>query len=225
MTDQAPEPGRPAGTVYGRGGVDAGPPAAGGGGGMHRAVPLAVGAGGVAVLLLGWAAWNSINGDKEPAVAATVTTAATTPAAVPSATEPERPRLSTGQWLLSPLGDENTYLTVSEDFARMSPADPAPLTVVPGLEDEACFSFQLPDGRFLRHYDYRLRFDASDDSDLFRADATFCQESGTEAGTVRLRSKNYPDFRVHHRADDSVYIDKPEGTAFDAESSFMVQAP
>ncbi|WP_430782481.1 AbfB domain-containing protein [Actinoplanes sp. G11-F43] len=224
MTDQAPGPGRPAGTVYGRGGVDAGPPPPASG--LPRAVPVIVGAGGVAVLLLAWVAWSSISGDKTPAVAATATGGPTTPAAAgPSATEPARPQLATGQWLLSPLDDENTYLTVSEDFAKMSPADPAPLTVVAGLDDEACFSFQLSDGRFLRHFDYRLRFDASDESDLFRADATFCQESGTEAGTIRLRSKNYPDFRVHHRGDDSLFIDKPEGDSFDGESTFMVQSP
>lgn len=223
MTDQAPGPGRPSGgTVYGRGGVDL--PPAEPSSGLPRAVPIIVGAGGVAVLLLGWVAWNSINTDKDPAAAATaVVTAA--PTAAESPTEEAKPRFGTGKWLLSPLGDENTYLTVSEDFAKMSPADPATLTVVAGLDDEACFSFQLSDGRYLRHFDYRLRFDGSDDSDLFRADATFCQESGTEDGTVRLRSKNYPDYRVHHRSDDSLYIDKPEGSSFDAESSFMVQAP
>ncbi|SDS89395.1 AbfB domain-containing protein [Actinoplanes derwentensis] len=219
MTDQGPGPARPSGTVYGSGG-----PAAPSDG-LPRFVPIAVGAGGVAVLLLAWAAWNSITGEKDPAVAATATAATTPAAAQPSAAEPAKPLLGAGEWQLSPLGDENTYLTVSGDFAKMSPADPATVTVVAGLGDEACFSFRLSDGRFLRHFDYRLRFDASDDSDLFRADATFCQESGTDAGTIRLRSKNYPDYRIHQRKDASLYIDKPEGAAFDGESSFMVQTP
>ncbi|HWS33635.1 MAG TPA: AbfB domain-containing protein [Actinoplanes sp.] len=224
MTDQAPGPGRPSGgTVYGRGGVDL-PPAAPGGG-LPRAVPIIVGAGGVAVLLLGWVAWSSINSDKDPAAAATAVVTSAPTSAAPSPAEEAKPQLGTGQWLLSPLGDENTYLTVSADFAKMSPADPATLTVVAGLDDEACFSFRLSDGRYLRHFDYRLRFDDSDDSDLFQADATFCQESGTEAGTVRLRSKNYPEYRIHHRADDALYIDKPEGETFDDESTFMVQSP
>ncbi|GAA1641460.1 AbfB domain-containing protein [Actinoplanes couchii] len=218
MTEQ----GRPSGTVYGRGGVDTGGDEPGGG--LPKAVPIIVGVGGVAVLLLGWAAWSSIMGDKEPAVAATATV--TTPPSVESSpSEPAKPELGTGEWLLSPAGDENNYLTVSEDFAKMSPADPATLTVVAGLDDEACFSFQLADGRYLRHFDYRLRFDAGDDSDLFQADATFCRESGTAAGTIRLTSKNYPEYRIHQRQDGALYIDKPEGDSFDAESSFMVQAP
>lgn len=218
MTDQAPGP-RQSGTVYGRGGADvtkAGPDR------LSRALTIGVGAGVIAVLVLGYAAWSSTGGGTDkPAVAAPTTTAAQEPA--PEATVSQKPQLAVGSWLLSPLGDEDTYLTANGEFAKMSPADPATLRVSAGLGDDTCFSFQLEDGRYLRHFDYRLRFDTSDDSELFRADATFCQEAGTDVGTLRLRSKNYPDYVLHQRDDDSLYIDKADESA--TGSSFMVQVP
>jgi hypothetical protein len=215
MTDQIPGP-RPSGTVYRRGSVElteSGPDR------LHRAMIVGVGLGVVAVLGLGYAAWTSTGGGAEKPAAAAATSAPAEPAAATTATTPATPRLAAGSWLLSPLGDEDTYLTANGDYAKMSPADPATLTVSAGLADDTCFSFRLEDGRYLRHFDYRLRFDTSDDSELFRADATFCQEAGTDAGTVRLRSKNYPEFLLHRRDDDSLYIDKESGT------SFMVQVP
>ncbi|GAA4954631.1 AbfB domain-containing protein [Actinoplanes utahensis] len=222
MTDQGPS--RSGGTVYGRGGLDvtAGAPSR-----LPRIIPAIVGAGAVAVLILGYTAWSSIGGGPdEPAAAATAPASVTTAAAPePSTADPAPARLSTGEWLVSPLGDPNTYLTVSNEFAKMSPADPTRLSVVTGLADGSCFSFRLEDGRYLRHFDYRLRFDTSDDSDLFRADATFCPETGAAAGAFRLRSENYPEFLLHRRDDDSLYIAKPEGDDFTARSSFMVQDP
>ena len=183
-------------------------------------MPIAVGVGVVAVLALGYAAWNSTaGGGDEPAAAAVVPESAAAPGPAPSAAAPAR--LAPGSWLLSPLGDPDTYLTMNGEFAKMSPADPATLTVVTGLADDGCFSFRLDGDRYLRHFDYRLRADEWDDSDLFRADATFCQEAGAAAGTVRLRSKNYPDHLVHRRDDDALYIDKATGDA--AGFSFMVQ--
>jgi hypothetical protein len=47
-------------------------------------------------------------------------------------------------------------------------------------------------GYFLRHRDFVLQLDRTDDSPLFRLDSAFCPvPSG--AGTFRLRSANYPD--------------------------------
>ncbi|WP_433789017.1 AbfB domain-containing protein [Actinoplanes sp. CA-252034] len=210
MTDHGPGP-NPSGTVYGR---TSGPDR------LSRALTIGVGAGVVAVLVLGYAAWTSTGGTGESPAAAATTSApdpvTTTPEPGPS---PVTPQLAAGSWLLSPLGDEDTYLTANGEYAKMSPADPATLTVSAGLADGTCFSFRLEDGRYLRHFDYRMRFDTSDDSDLFRADATFCREAGTDPGTVRLRSKNYPDHLLHRRDDGSLYIDKESGT------SFMVQVP
>ncbi|GIE80670.1 hypothetical protein Aph02nite_66200 [Actinoplanes philippinensis] len=209
MNDHVPGPG-PAGTVYGSSRPDR----------LSRALTIGVGAGAVAVLVLGYAAWTSTGGgDEKPAAAATSATATATTPAAESPSPAATPELAAGAWLLSPLGDEDTYLTANGEYAKMSPADPATLTVSAGLADDTCFSFRLEDGRYLRHFDYRLRFDASDDSELFRNDATFCREAGTDPGAVRLRSKNYPEFLLHRRDDDSLYIDKESGT------SFMVQVP
>lgn len=210
MTHQAPEPQRP-GTVYGSGGAGRQAP-----GGLPRAVPVAVGVGVVAVLALGYTAWSSTAGSAEEPSAVPP---AVVPSPAPSSVAPAP--LTTGSWLLSPLGDPDTYLTVNGEFAEMSPADPATLTVVTGLADGTCFSFRVDGNRYLRHFGYRVRVDAWEDSDLFRADATFCQEAGTPAGTVRLRSKNYPDHLLHRRDDDTLHIDEPSGDA--AGHAFMVQ--
>jgi hypothetical protein len=119
--------------------------------------------------------------------------------------------------LLSPAGDD-TYLSLGDDgFAGFSADQRMVLTVSAGLADDACFSFREPGGGWLRHFDYRLRFDKADDSDLFREDATFCPLSGAPAGTVRLKSKNYPDHVLHRRSDTEFYIDEPgdgAGTSF-----------
>ncbi|WP_229074942.1 AbfB domain-containing protein [Actinoplanes sp. DH11] len=218
MTD----PARPGGTVYGRGGVDVsdGVPAR-----LPRTLIAAVSAGVVAVLGVGYLAWNTTGGsaDKPAAAAATAPTSpvVTAPAASAVSTAPAPAQLAAGSWLLSPAGEPETHLSVRDDVATMSPIDPATLTAVAGLADDTCFSFRTGDDRYLRHFDYRLRFDASEDSDLFRADATFCPGPGADAGTFRLRSKNYPEHLVHRRDDDSLYIDKPSGD--DAESTFAVQ--
>jgi hypothetical protein len=105
----------------------------------------------------------------------------------------------------------------------MSSGDPTELTVIRGLGDSRCFTVRHRDGRYLRHFDFRLRFDKLDDSDLFRADATFCPVGDQPAGTVRLRSKNYPD-RLLHRRGARLHIDKPDGSGgFEADSSFAVR--
>ncbi|BBH68397.1 hypothetical protein ACTI_50820 [Actinoplanes sp. OR16] len=212
MTAETPGNERPGGTVYGRGGAGVRPQ---GPSGLPRAMTAIVGAGVVAVIGLGYVAWNSTGGKAEtPAV---VPSAPTRP---PSEAPTEEVTLTTGSWRLSPAGEPDTYLTVSGEFATMS-ADPATLTVVTGLADDGCFSFRTADDRYLRHFDYRLRSDATDDSDLFRADATFCRVDDGEGGTFRLRSKNYPDHLLHRRDDGSVYIDEPTGDT--AAFTFRVQ--
>ncbi|MEV0900471.1 AbfB domain-containing protein [Actinoplanes sp. NPDC049802] len=211
MIDQVPEPARPGGTVYGE--PRRTPPV----------MPIVVGVAAVAVIGVGIVAWNSTGGAERAESAPPAVVPASTAPAVPASPVPAR--LTAGTWVVSPLGDPDTYLTTDGDFAALSAVDPLPLTVVAGLADDTCFAFRTDDGRYLRHFDYRLRFDAAEDSDLFRADATFCQEAGTEVGTVRLRSKNYPDHLVHRRG-EQLYIDEPDGSdGFTAAASFMVQQP
>ncbi len=98
----------------------------------------------------------------------------------------------------------------------------AQYTVRNGLADAACVSFEnaAQPGRFLRHYGYRLQLAANDNSAIFQNDATFCAESGSVAGSVRLRSKNFPTYLLHARNGEA-WIDPDDGSsAFRADSSF-----
>ncbi|GGK91682.1 AbfB domain-containing protein [Mangrovihabitans endophyticus] len=222
MTDQGPPP---SGTVYGRGGVDVREPRAGWLTRTHPAVTAGTGAAIVAVMALGYAVWRANVDPPAPAVAASAPASA--PAASPAPSPSPSPRrLTTGSWVLAAADDPDTRLTRDGDFAAMSSdGEPQVLTVSAGLADDACFSFATGGGEYLRHFDYRLRFDAPDGSDLFRKDATFCPLDDADSGTVRLRSTNYPG-HVIHRRDGGLYIDEPDGTdTFTDRSSFAVATP
>ncbi|MEU8108253.1 AbfB domain-containing protein [Nonomuraea muscovyensis] len=96
----------------------------------------------------------------------------------------------------------------------------APLRIVPGPADPKGCSLVDDDGRYLRHKDFRLRFDADDGTTLFERDATFHARAGAEAGTVRLESVNYPGRFVRHRR-HRLWLDRAEDTAaFRADSTF-----
>ncbi|NUW34819.1 AbfB domain-containing protein [Nonomuraea sp. SMC257] len=98
------------------------------------------------------------------------------------------------------------------------------LRVVPGLADAEGFSFVDGDGRYLRHRDFRLRFDGDDGTTLFERDATFhARAAGT--GRLRLESANYPGRFVRHRH-HQLWLDKDQDTsAFRADSTFRPTAP
>ncbi|MBB3725473.1 AbfB domain-containing protein [Nonomuraea dietziae] len=92
-------------------------------------------------------------------------------------------------------------------------------TIVPGLAGEG-YSFVAPDGRYLRHRNYRIRFDAPNGTDLFERDATFLARAGSTSGSVTLESVNYPDRVVRHRH-RQLWLDQRQDTpAFRADSSF-----
>jgi alpha-L-arabinofuranosidase B-like protein len=187
--------------------------------GTHAAVKVLVGAAVVVILAAVAVVWHSAaGGDAEPAAQA----ATTSPS--PSVKASSAPlELAAGSWLLSLGGESGGYLTVAGEYAGLSADERTVFTVVKGLADDSCFSFQAPSGKYLRHFDYRLRFDKTDDSDLYRQDATFCPLDDAPAGAVRLRSANYPDHVVHSR-DDGLYIDKPDDSGdFEAESSFKLE--
>jgi len=194
--------------------------------GPHAAVKVLVGVAVVVVLVAVVVVWRSATGDADPAAAPAANPASpaaapsTTPATEASSTPAE---LSTGSWLVSLSDGSGGYLTIDGDYAVLAPGEPTAFTVVKGLAEASCFSFRAPGGKYLRHFDYRLRFDKPDDADLFRKDATFCPLDGVPAGVVRLRSANYPDHVIHSRG-DGLYIDKRDGSAgFDADSSFSLE--
>jgi hypothetical protein len=101
----------------------------------------------------------------------------------------------------------------------------ATFQVVAGLADATCFSFLLPDGRYLRHSSWRLRVYANDGSALFRGDVTFCARPGSVAGSMVLESSNYPGWFLRHR-DNELWVDQSDkSAAFLADSSFWTRAP
>ena len=91
----------------------------------------------------------------------------------------------------------------SPDFQRAE----ATWIVRAGLSDSSCVSFESADspGRYLRHYDFRLRLDADDGSALFGQDATFCPRPGHNGQGYSFQSANYPDTYLRHFA-YNVYI-------------------
>jgi hypothetical protein len=195
--------------------------------GTHAAVKVLVGTAALVMLVAIVVVWRSATGDADPAAGPATNTASlsTVPSSTPATTVSPAPTgLSTGSWLVSVSGESGGYLTIDGDFAALSPDQRTIFTVVKGLADTSCFSFRAPSGKYLRHFDYRLRFDKPDSADLYRKDATFCPLDSAPAGIVRLRSANYPDHVIHSRGDD-FYIDKRDGSdAFDAASSFTLEA-
>lgn len=69
-----------------------------------------------------------------------------------------------------------------------------------GLADPACYSLESQNypGRYLRHQDFRVKLAASDGSDGFRKDATFCAQAGLSGAGVSLEASNMPGFFLRH---------------------------
>ncbi|WP_459181630.1 glycoside hydrolase family 43 protein [Streptomyces sp.] len=108
-------------------------------------------------------------------------------------------------------------VSVSSDAATRQSAT---FTTVPGLADANCYSLRASDGRYLRHYSFRVRLDANDGTGVFAQDATFCARTGTASGSVRLESYNFPGRYIRHRAYE-LWVDPYEDSdLFRADSSF-----
>ena len=97
----------------------------------------------------------------------------------------------------------------------------ATFTVVPGLADANAYSFRDSSGNYLRHWDFRARFDANDSSSVFARDATFIARTGTTSGAVRFESYNYPGYYLRHY-DYQLRVEISDGTdVFRQDSSFV----
>jgi hypothetical protein len=104
-------------------------------------------------------------------------------------------------------------------------------TIVPGLADSSCFSFESANfpGEYLRHQAFRVKRNPSDGSALFKADATFCAESA--AGGVKFSAYNFPgQYLRHYNAE--LWLATPGGNAaydadpsFDADTTWAIEAP
>jgi Alpha-L-arabinofuranosidase B (ABFB) domain/F5/8 type C domain len=94
------------------------------------------------------------------------------------------------------LGLTEVVKLVSPDALKQS----ATLRAVPGLADGNCYSLQARNspGSYLRHAGSRLRLDADDNTPLFKADATFCPQTGLGGSGVSLEAYNFAGFFVRH---------------------------
>ncbi|TPQ18160.1 arabinofuranosidase [Streptomyces sporangiiformans] len=98
-------------------------------------------------------------------------------------------------------------------------------TVVPGLADANGYSFRNAAGNYLRHWDFRARFDANNGSSTFARDATYIARTGTASGSVRFESYNYPGYYLRHYS-YQLRVDPSDGTAlFRQDSSFVPVNP
>ncbi|MFF4308792.1 AbfB domain-containing protein [Streptomyces sp. NPDC001507] len=101
----------------------------------------------------------------------------------------------------------------------------ATFTVVAGLADANACSFRDASGDYLRHYDFRGRFDPNDGTTTFAQDATFIARTGTADGSVRFESYNYPGHYLRHY-NYQLRVDISNGTdLFRQDSSFVAVAP
>ena len=98
------------------------------------------------------------------------------------------------------------YVRHANSIARIDPFPMDPTAdqqwrMVPGLADPAGVSFQSVNNpnSYLRHSNYELRLAGNDNSELFRADATFYRTAGlADSSWASFRSYNFPDRYLRH---------------------------
>ncbi|GAA3535537.1 glycoside hydrolase family 43 protein [Streptomyces osmaniensis] len=94
-------------------------------------------------------------------------------------------------------------------------------TVVAGLADANGHSFRDSSGKYLRHYDFRARFDTDDGTSTFAKDATFIARTGTTTGSIRWESYNYAGHYLRHY-NYQLRVARTDGTdLFRQDSSFV----
>ncbi len=97
------------------------------------------------------------------------------------------------------LDDDSVRLDQVGSGSSSRTRDEATFKVVPGIADSSCVSFSLGDSRYLRHYQFRLRADRHNGSELFKQDATFCPRPTSFNDAVMLESYNYRGRFLRHR--------------------------
>ncbi|PPK98740.1 glycosyl hydrolase family 43 [Kineococcus xinjiangensis] len=123
------------------------------------------------------------------------------------------------------------YKAVIDPLSASSPSADrrdATFSVVPGLANGACSSFQAVNfpGYYLRHENFKLVLARSDGSAGFRGDATFCARAGFAGnGTTSFESYNVPGRFVRH-SNYVLQLDLRQNTSvFNGDASFAVTAP
>jgi hypothetical protein len=114
----------------------------------------------------------------------------------------------------------NTQVTSSSNTTAQK--QQASWTVVTGLGNSGCFSFESVDtpGSYIRHYNFVLVLNANDGTKQFHEDATFCPLAGLNGQGNSIRSWSYPT-RYFRHYDDVLYAASNGGVdTFDATASF-----
>ncbi|PMD42981.1 carbohydrate-binding module family 42 protein [Hyaloscypha variabilis F] len=114
----------------------------------------------------------------------------------------------------------NTQVVTSSSTTALQ--QQASWTVVTGLGNSACFSFESVDtpGSYIRHYDFDLLVNANDGTAQFGWDSTFCPLAGLNGQGNTLRSWSYPTRFIRH-FDDVGYAASNGGVqVFDNPASF-----
>jgi hypothetical protein len=95
-------------------------------------------------------------------------------------------------------------------------------TVVTGLGNSACFSFQSVDtpGSYIRHYNFVLQLAANDGTKQMHEDATFCPQAGLNGQGNTIRAWGYPTRFFRHYANVGYAASNGGVHAFDAATSF-----
>ncbi|MEO6084444.1 MAG: glycoside hydrolase family 43 protein [Umezawaea sp.] len=140
------------------------------------------------------------------------------------------PGFTNTYWRHKDYAGRNEVITTSSSATDKQDAT---FTVVPGLADSSCSSFQsanFPD-RYLRQSDLRLRLDQSDGTAAFRTDATFCAQAGASGQGVTWRSYGMPTRVVRHYG-QVLYLASYAGrevfdstTNWNADTTWLVQSP
>ncbi|MFJ5993747.1 AbfB domain-containing protein [Streptomyces sp. NPDC092370] len=121
--------------------------------------------------------------------------------------------------------DSRGYLDPVTSSSTTAVKQSATSTVIPGLADGSCYSFRDASGRYLRHVDFRARFDASNGTASFNKDATYCARAGSATGSVGLESYNHPGRYLRHY-DYELRVDPFQDNAtFRSDSSFRAVRP
>lgn len=114
----------------------------------------------------------------------------------------------------------NTQVVTSSSATALK--QQASWTVVAGLGNSACYSFQSVDtpGSYIRHYDFALLVNANDGTKQFHEDATFCPQAALNGQGTSVRAWSYPTRYFRHYS-NVVYAASNGGVhTFDSATSF-----
>lgn len=106
----------------------------------------------------------------------------------------------------------------------------ATFRVVAGLADPSCYSLRSRNypNSYVRHQNFRVRVDPSDNSTLFKRDATFCTRPGLGGKGVSLEAVNMPGQFLRHyngeawMASGSGARPSDTGASFAADASWTI---